>query len=414
MVENQGLKSISWGLSVGDEVCWHVSGFVDHWSPPEANRSPESLLHEVLASPLGYPPLYEALVPGDRVAIALHPGVPSASEIIRPLIDRLLAAQPDLESITVVTSTSDMTLVALNTQQEVQDEHAPAKSLIRWVVHRPNDPPSMAYLAADEEAEPIYVQRDLVDADFLLPIQSAANCRGLGAVAPFSMAPDFVDSATARRWEQQWAKRSGAFASTSKAAATSDTTLQSLVQGLSIVVVEGRDESIAAIQAGEARSMEQWLEQALLPQAPARSLQASDLVVASLIGNSDRCTWHQVARVALHLASQMANDSLLVVASSLDQSPRGHLRTLLHGVGKESPTIPESGHELFAAAALMAARKRCRLAFACAANRSALESMGMGVIDSQSQLQSIIDRAKNPVLVQSALAACSPTATKSI
>jgi hypothetical protein len=38
--------------------------------------------------------------------------------------------------------------------------------------------------------------------------------------------------------------------------------------------------------------------------------------------------------------------------------------------------------------------------------------MGLGVIDSQSQLQSLVDRAKNPFLVQSALAACSPTVTK--
>jgi hypothetical protein len=413
-VEKQRLKSRSWELPVGDEVQWQLSGFADHWAPPESTSSPESLLHEVVASPLGYPPLYEALVPGDRVAIALHPGVPSAPEVIRPLIDRLLAAQPDLESITVVVSTSDMTLAALNTEQQVQDGDAPSKSLIRWVVHRPGDPPSMAYLAADEEAEPIYVQRDLVDADFLLPIQSAANCRGWGAVVPFSMAPDFVDSATARRWEQQWARRSGVFASTSKATVTSDTTLHSLVQGLSIIVVEGPNESIAAIQAGEARSMGQWLDQTHLPYPPAELLRASDLVIASIVGNSDRCTWPQVARVALHLASQMARDSLLVVASSLDQSPRGHLRTLLNGMGKESPPVPESGHELFAATSLLAARKRCRIAFACAANRSALESMGLGVIDSQSQLQSLIDRAKHPILVQSALAACSPTVTQTI
>jgi hypothetical protein len=38
--------------------------------------------------------------------------------------------------------------------------------------------------------------------------------------------------------------------------------------------------------------------------------------------------------------------------------------------------------------------------------------MGLGVIDSQSQLQSLIDRAKNPFLVQSALAACNATMTK--
>jgi hypothetical protein len=83
-------------------------------------------------------------------------------------------------------------------------------------------------------------------------------------------------------------------------------------------------------------------------------------------------------------------------------------------MGKESPPVPESGHELFAATALLAARNRCRLAFACAANRSTLESMGLGVIDSQSQLQSLIDRAKQPILVQSALAACSPTVTQTI
>src|SRR5882672_10055448 len=52
---------------------------------------------DVLAKPLDFPPLSQAIFPGDRIVLALEPSVPQAGEIVAAVVEMLLesGAKPD-------------------------------------------------------------------------------------------------------------------------------------------------------------------------------------------------------------------------------------------------------------------------------------------------------------------------------
>src|SRR5262245_12963766 len=74
------------------------------WHGPAgvAARDVEPLVREALERPRQYPPLRQAVVPGDRVVIALDATVPAAREVLAAVSDTLVRAGVDRGSITVL------------------------------------------------------------------------------------------------------------------------------------------------------------------------------------------------------------------------------------------------------------------------------------------------------------------------
>lgn len=120
-----------------------------------------------LSSPVRLPTLDQALVPGDRVVIALERHTPAAASIIaevwpwlaRRSIDpgQVIILQPaDVDSHTLADPRSEL-------PEAVQAE-------IQWKTHDPTDENSCAYVATTSAGERIYLARDIVEADFVLPV----------------------------------------------------------------------------------------------------------------------------------------------------------------------------------------------------------------------------------------------------
>src|SRR5437763_1305286 len=61
-----------------------------------------------LASPLAYPPLALAVVPGDRVVLALDHGVPRAAALVAGVVQVLLGAGVAAEDITILRTRADV------------------------------------------------------------------------------------------------------------------------------------------------------------------------------------------------------------------------------------------------------------------------------------------------------------------
>src|SRR5262245_31261624 len=57
-----------------------------------------------LEAPLEYPPLASAVVPGDRVAIALGRDVPQAADVVGTALEALLAAGVEAGDVTIVSA----------------------------------------------------------------------------------------------------------------------------------------------------------------------------------------------------------------------------------------------------------------------------------------------------------------------
>ena len=137
-----------------------------------------------VAEPRDFPPLTLAVVPGDRVAVALDlPGdaaATAANEMAR------ICGEVGVEQFTVVAAAPP------------PEGLAPG---IAWEVHDPDDRSKIAYLATTENGQRVYLNRALTDADFVLPVGMLGFDRALGHRGPWSaLYPGLSDRETQTRF----------------------------------------------------------------------------------------------------------------------------------------------------------------------------------------------------------------------
>ena len=116
-----------------------------------------------LAAPDDFPPIEAAIVAGDRVALAVDPNVPDVEGVIEGAIRMIRSSPAGHIEIVVWDEATRATLDRIET----------AAGDIPVIHHRCDIRDSLCYLAADVDAEPIYLNRALVEADF-----RASDCRG--------------------------------------------------------------------------------------------------------------------------------------------------------------------------------------------------------------------------------------------
>ena len=147
----------------------------------------DALLHPVS----DFPPLTAALVGDDAIAIVVEADVPLPQQAIQGVLDAL---GPDHGCQITVVVCEDMhadQLAAI--RSHLADE-------IEVVVHSSQRRDDLRYLAANASADPIYLNRYIVDADVVVPIV-VARCgdplyQGLDASPVF---PEFSDDGSQRR-----------------------------------------------------------------------------------------------------------------------------------------------------------------------------------------------------------------------
>jgi len=138
-----------------------------------------------LAAPLHGPPLAAHVVPGDRVAVAVSGTVPQAAAVVAAVVDGLCAAGVEAEAIHVLHAT-----------QAGASAGPPGAIEFDATVDA-----GTAYLAADEAGHPLYLARQLVDADVVVAVgewgwDAALGGRSLAG----ELWPAFSRRAAARAW----------------------------------------------------------------------------------------------------------------------------------------------------------------------------------------------------------------------
>ena len=116
-----------------------------------------------LASPDDFPPLDQIVVPGDRVAVVLAGHTPQAAAVVTAVVEMLRGVEP--ASVDVVVDNpgrTDLDPDTLASRFETMD--------VRIVGHDGRDRESLSYVGADAEALPIYLNRAVADADWVLPV----------------------------------------------------------------------------------------------------------------------------------------------------------------------------------------------------------------------------------------------------
>jgi nickel-dependent lactate racemase len=135
---------------------------LEHVPQPAPHASPRELVRAALETPFGFDsPLRRALTPDDHVAIVLDERLPHVAELLAAVIEHLGTAGVPPEAITVLVTRSEAGSPWVD---DLPDEYAD----IKLEVHDPEDQKKLAYLATTKKGHRIYLNRTLVEADFVL------------------------------------------------------------------------------------------------------------------------------------------------------------------------------------------------------------------------------------------------------
>ena len=297
----------------GDHICVY-----EHGSANEvADLAHAAFL--ALQKPLDFPPLAAAIVPGDRVALAVDPNIPGVIEIIRGVLRALDETEATAVEIVVWDEANDRMLAA------IQHEIGERTHVVR---HESSERSSLRYLGADEDADPVYLNRRLVDADLVLPI---ATGRPLDAGVPHDITgvfPFFADSASRAR------QRRNNFASShSKEETLAHTTqaCQWLGAQFMLCAIPNQFGRVREVLAGTPDTIRKRL--ASVQPDDAEYPPAAPLLIASLDGGIQQQTWANAARGLTAAARYVSPGGTIVLWTEMQDLPSGCLLAL----GGEEP-----------------------------------------------------------------------------
>lgn len=134
-------------------------------------------LGRALESPLDFPPLARAVVPGDHVVIALDRHTPEGETLLSETIFVLLAHGVQPEDIVVLQPTAITGTLLSDPRAKLPTE---IRQQVAWRIHDATDPSKLAYLAATASGERVYLARELVEADLVISIGEIAYDTVLG------------------------------------------------------------------------------------------------------------------------------------------------------------------------------------------------------------------------------------------
>lgn len=354
-----------------------------------------------LRNPLGFPTLADAVLPSDRVVIAVAPDVPRTAAIVSGIVNELVASGVEPPNISILATDKtaskkgdDAAGEATSLSPLVSQLPAHLQSEVQVAVHDPADPTSHSYLAASKDAAPVYLNRQLVDADVVIPVGMLRAKSTLGYLGMFSgLYPTFSNVETQTRflksdntdWETHAKRRRdeiqeavwllGIQFTVQAIAGTGDSLLHVLAGNKDAVYEQGR-----------VLGREAWRVD---------SQSRTDLVVASIDGGSSQQTWENFAR-ALRAALALVRDhGTVLLCTNLRKKPGALVQRLAKwSVGDPLPPAFRREHSADALAALTLAdaRETCRVFLYSQLEENTVEDLGIGHVSTVEEIETLCRR----------------------
>ena len=278
-----------WRVEIATERC--VPLLRTDYSPPAG--SPAELIRAALEQPRRFVPLRQAVTPGDRIAIVLDTDLPALGELLEEVIRHLHSAGVASEAITLLTSPQ----ASSHWQAELPD----CCRLVRHEQHDPADRSRLAYLASTTGGRRLYLNRTLIDADFVIVLSGRRYDPRTGyAGAETAIFPDLADADTRSAFAGRFRSRAP------RPEADSLRTEAAEVVGLLglplfVQVIEGEGDQVQEVIAGLAESCQEGI---VRQDARWRAsvTEEADTVVATVTGSAGRLRFADLALAAASAA----------------------------------------------------------------------------------------------------------------
>ncbi|MCA9132429.1 MAG: DUF2088 domain-containing protein [Planctomycetales bacterium] len=356
-------------------------------------------IERALLEPIEFPSLDQAVVPGDKLVLAVDAALPALAEVVSHVVHWFCQRGCDPANLHVVLSAGG-TQVAPELAAAICQRLGASVSV---EVHDPDDPEKRAYVAANEASDPIYLNRSMVDADVIISLSAARHGSALDYFGAFSLFPLFSDRLTRGRFYSLPRLDDHAAHDALRAWADQAAWWVGLVAGIQLVPAQGN--GVHAVLAGQLEPLEAASQRAMAQTWDTPS-ETSELVVASLDGGDSQQTWLHLAR-ALHTASHSATSrGSIVLCTDLSESPgRGlnRLRATHRSVDALAKKLAaDDADDAIAAAVLLQTTAHYHVYLVSNLREETVESLGMGVVHDQAELARLIDQHAGCRLLRSA------------
>jgi len=347
---------------------------------------PSGAVAAALSKPLGYPPLRRAVTPGDRVVLAIDKGVPQLSGVVAGAVQSLLSGSVSPEDITLLLAPQENGVRG----GDLTAALAPAVAgAVHVVEHDPQNQAELSYLAASKENRPIYIHRQLFDADLILPIGCLRPRRVLGRLGVHGgLFPTFSDVKTRERFQAADAAR----VSVQKKRRREEAEEAAWLLGIQIVLqlVPGAGNTVLHALAGTAEAVakrgRRLCDAAWLCRVPRRF----GLVIATIEGGPGEQTWENFARALSAALAAVEDEGVILLCTDLRCLPGPALRALA-ALNEAPEAIREirraRSPDAVSAALLAEVRDRVQLYLLSGLDGETVEELGIGYVSQEQEIE---------------------------
>jgi nickel-dependent lactate racemase len=369
---------------------------------PGGMSEPAEAIRKTLASPTNLPCLDQALVSDDNVVIALDRHTPGSPELIAEVWHYLERRDIDPERVTILQP------AGLGTSRPADPRTLLPESLqsaITWKIHDPTDEDSCAYLATTSGGDRIYLAKEVVKADFVLPIGTTAfdpllGYRGTHSVVYPGLSTVDALARTVGQGHRELAPR--------------DTRpLRQLVDEIAwlmgiqfvVQVVAASGEGFLDVAAGCCDSVFDRCRQTLDDHWMITMPERVDTVVVAIPQDASGHSWAQLGQ-ALATARQLVEaDGRIVILSEINEEPGDGLKVLCScedPLDALRPLRESRPADLFVASQLASAADWARLYVVSALDSNLVEDLFMFPLEGNDQVKRLLASSESCALIGAA------------
>jgi len=294
-------------------------------STPRSIRNLTDKLCSVLEHPLDFPPLEQAIVPGDRIVLVLDPQMPGATIVVAETWKILKRQDINPKDVVIIQPVS-LNPSKLSEPRSKLPEHI-RRDMV-WKIHDPTKDHDSIYLASTSSGERIHLAREVVEADFIIPIGSVAFDPVLGYRGTSSVLyPGLSSSKAISRAHGQGHRELGP---------DDERPLRQLIDEIAgllgiqfaIQVIAAGGGGVANILAGSPDSVFQRGKQLLAEHWMVHLDTRPEIIVAAVDSDAAGHSWPQIGAALATARNLVAKDGKIIILSSLDEDLTEGLRMI--------------------------------------------------------------------------------------
>lgn len=357
-----------------------------------------------LSQPVSFPSLDQAVVPGDQLVFVVDSSVPQLVDIVGETLQWFVSRGVIASNMHVVIADAEDAIC-----EELRARLQKLEMAVNVERHDGSNPENLAYLAANEASDPIYMNRRLVDADVVIPI-TCGRCTGaLDYLGPYGVFPLVSDSATRGKFYTLDKLRQPAFRQDLRTWADQAAWWLGLLVAIQVVPASG--DGVAEIRCGTYDDLETQ-SQAAMQAAWDCAPPPQEMAIVLVDGPAHQQTWLNLARAIYSAQNCVQHGGSIVVCTSLSGAIGAGLKRLRQP-DKSADVImqqlsSDAHADSIAAAVILNATADHHVYLASELRKSSVESLGLGVIEDQEQLAHLVNQVASCAVIHSAqYAVCS-------